>query len=333
MQNEMTGNKGSREVSVAALIVLSVSGSIVMLLFPLVMLLLPGLWAYTILKIKRPTVAVILTGIAAMATGFFYGVFIGCCISAILLFVSLSIYIGEKTKKIGNFWTVMIASGFALLFLYCSICLPGILGGRGAYADAEIYMQQYIEALRSGITAIGEGPIPKNILDSYFSILENAVSVMLIPCLCAAAEAIGFFNVLFFRLLCRKQDCGICPIRAFSGWRIPRNLTGGICAFLMGGFILEMTQWDYAAAFSNTVDILIGLPLTMQGLCFIDFMILRKGINIKKRRVIVYLLCGIFFALLQTPLMLLGSFDQFFKVRERMDNLANGKGQQPAGKL
>ena len=323
MQNEEIRHDGNKGLPVSALIVLSLLGSLMMLVFPLVMLVLPAFWAYAILKSGRPTIVVLLTGFAAMVIGYFYGVFIGCSISALLLFTSLAIYIGEKIKKIGNFWTVIIVSGITLLFLYATVCLPGILGGRGPYADAEAYMEQYVLLLREGISAVGSVPIPGNILETYFSTLENTVAILLIPCLCAASEAIGFFNVIFFQLFCRKQDCGICPLHAFSEWKIPRSLTGGICAFLIGGFILELTQWEYAVAFSSTVDILVGLPLTLQGLCLIDFMILRKGKNVKTRRVIIYIVCGILFALLQTPLMLVGSFDQFFHVRERMRNLPN----------
>jgi hypothetical protein len=60
------------------------------------------------------------------------------------------------------------------------------------------------------------------------------------------------------------------------------------------------------------------MPLLLQGLCVIDFLIARSKKNAALGRTLTYVGIGVFFGLLQTPLILIGCFEQIFRFRDRM---------------
>ena len=69
---------------------------------------------------------------------------------------------------------------------------------------------------------------------------------------------------------------------------------------------------------ANTVNVLVGMPLLLQGLCVVDFLIARSRKHVNAGRALAYAGIGILFSLAQTPLILIGCFDQVFRIRERM---------------
>ena len=85
----------------------------------------------------------------------------------------------------------------------------------------------------------------------------------------------------------------------------------------VGALVLLLTDWTYAAALSATVNVIVGMPLALQGLCVIDFLIVRSGKNVATRRVLIYVLAAVALLVMQTPLVLLGCMDQLFQLRAR----------------
>ena len=81
---------------------------------------------------------------------------------------------------------------------------------------------------------------------------------------------------------------------------------------------LEWAGWAFAEGFSNAVNALVGMPLLLQGLCVVDFMLARSPKNATLGRALTYTGIGILFSLAQTPLILIGCFEQIFRFRDRM---------------
>jgi uncharacterized protein YybS (DUF2232 family) len=152
-------------------------------------------------------------------------------------------------------------------------------------------------------------------LDAYSKAIPN----MIVPALCVFAGVLGLGNLLFFHLFCKKRpEIAISPIRSFRDWSLPRSMTLGLFALLIGSLILEWTGWVFADGLTNTVNVLVGMPLLLQGLCVIDFLIARSPKNVTLGRTLTYVGIGVLFGLAQTPLILVGCFDQIFRFRDRM---------------
>ena len=129
----------------------------------------------------------------------------------------------------------------------------------------------------------------------------------------------GLSNLLFFRAFCRKQpQVEISPMRAFRDWTLPRSMTLGLFVMLIGSLILEFSGWSFAASFSVTANILLGIPLFLQGISVIDFLIVHAQKNVTLTRTLIYVLLGVLYQFMLYPLVLVGCFDQIFRLRDRM---------------
>ena len=92
----------------------------------------------------------------------------------------------------------------------------------------------------------------------------------------------------------------------------------GLFALLIGSLIMEWTGWGYAEGLSATVSAVGTLPLILQGLCVVDFLLYRTGKNVTRRRTLVYIATSLLFNMLQAPLLMLGGFEQLFHFRARL---------------
>jgi uncharacterized protein YybS (DUF2232 family) len=106
-------------------------------------------------------------------------------------------------------------------------------------------------------------------------------------------------------------------MRAFRYWALPRSVMLGLFALLVGALVLEWSGWTFADSLSNTVNVLVGMPLLLQGLCVIDFLLVRSSKNVSATRAVSYTAIGVLFGIAQMPLILIGCFEQIFRFRER----------------
>lgn len=286
-------------------------------LFPAALLLAPAYWAYAMCK-TRPTSLALFGVVFAVLEVLLLGAFNGACFTVLAIGCAAALYY-MQTKRMSNAYTVAAASGIALVCLYLAVCLPGILSGEGAFAAAQALMQEAADAFRTLLPTVSALPaenaaLLQESLDAYVA----SIPALVVPALTILSGVLGLSNFLFFRLFARGKGLAISTLRPFRLWSIPKSLTTGLIVMLVGSLIMGMTNWDYAAALTNTVNAIVGMPLLLQGLCVLDFILSKKADGkVASRRVLAYLVTGVLFALVQTPLIMLGCFDQLFRFRTR----------------
>ena len=246
-----------------------------------------------------------------------------------VLFVGIAavIYGMMKAKK-PHAYVVLAAMGAAMVGLYMLVCMPGILSGDGAFAEAQRitddsikFMQDAVRTAKSMGAAFDEDAL--KLLDSYYAAFSADVPKLVVPALAVIAGVIGLANVLFFRLFARKyvEAFHILPLHPFREWRVPNGLTAGLFIMLIGALILNFTGWDYAEGLVGTIEILAVLPFLLQGVCVTDFLIARRSKNPVSMRVVIYILMVILFGAFRTPLLIVGAMDQLLRIRDRANGI------------
>ena len=300
------------------ILLLSVLVGLITVVFPFALVLAPGLWAYAGARTKPHWIALPAAafGIAAFqiyTTEAAAGLTLSAAIVAGLIY-------GMLTRRESNTYTALTLSGVFLVGLYAAICLPGILAGRGAFADAQNAINALVAAYRAAMNQMTELDAQTvSLFSKALDAFTEQVPNLIVSALCIVAGVFGLGNLLFFRLFCRKRpEIVISPMRPFKDWTLPRSMTFGLFALLIASLAMEWAGWAFAEGFSNVVNVLVGMPLLLQGLCVVDFMIARTGKNVTIKRALTYVVIGILFGVAETPLILVGCFDQIFRFRERL---------------
>jgi hypothetical protein len=302
-------------------LLLAVVAAVLTAYVPVFLIITPALWAYAGARTKPYWVFL-------PAAAFAYGMFsfepaaVASALTAGALAATLLLLL-LLTRGFSNSETVLILCGAFLLTLYGAICLPSLLDGKEAFAA----IQSRVGDLRALYRA-SEAQMSQISPDSIALILQtmdamyDAVPAGFVAVLCVFASVLGLGNLLFFRAFCRKQaQIKLSPMRAFRDWTLPRSMTLGLFALLIGSIILELSGWTFAESFSITVNTLLGIPLFLQGICVVDFLISRMQKNHAVVRTIMYTGFGVLYQLVIFPLVLIGCFDQIFRIRERMRSM------------
>ena len=290
-------------------------------LFPAALVLAPALWAYAGARTKPAWISLpaAVFGVLTLIT---YGWQSGIGLVFSAAGAAFAVYY-LLTRQVSNAYTALSLAGLFLVGLYCAICLPGILSGAGAFAGVQTAIDEMIAVYRAAVQQLsGVNAETLDFINTYLDAFSEAVPSFLVGALCVGAGVLGLSNLLFFRLFCRKRaEVSISPMRAFRYWTMPRSMMLGLFALLIGSLVLEWAGWSYAEGLSSTVDVLVGMPLLLQGLCVVDFFLARAPKRVTSGRVITYVLMAVFFSFLQTPLILLGCVEQIARIRDRMQKM------------
>lgn len=313
--NQRSPRAGSRGWLV---LLLSVILALFSAILPVALLIAPAYWAYAGARTKPQWMLLPFAVFAAalfsfMPTVVAAGLTGAAVLSAVLLYALM-------TNRAGNTDTALLLAGVFLVGLYVAVCLPGILDGRGAFADIQAAMGSMNEFYRATLAQTPQisADVAKTVLDTMDA-MEQAVPTFFVAVLCIFSSILGLCNLLFFRLFCRKHpEIAISPIRPFRDWTLPRSMTLGLFVILIGSLVLDWTDWAFADSFAVTANVLIALPLFLQGLCVVDFFIARSRRNIVAVRALAYTGIGVLLRFALTALVLLGCFDLIFRLRERM---------------
>ena len=122
--------------------------------FPVALIIAPALWAYAGARTKPYW---ILLPAALFAAGMFVFesvvVAAGLSGAALLAAALLNVLL---THRFGNSDTVLLLCGEFLVGLYPAVCLPGILEGRGAFADIQASIGALNEFYHSATSQISQ---------------------------------------------------------------------------------------------------------------------------------------------------------------------------------
>ncbi len=291
------------------------------LYLPAGLLIVPALFAYAGAR-TRPSM------LALAAAPFAIGAFLlyTPVAAAGLLLVAAggaAVLYALQIRRAGNAYTALTLAGVILVGLYASVCLPGIVSGDGAFAAVQSSIDGLLDFYRGALTQVADlDAETAATLNEYIDAFSEAVPTFVVPALCVFAGAMGLGNFLFFRLFCRKHaEIRLMPMRPFRLWALPRSMMYGLFALLIGSLILEWSGWQFATSLSNTVNVLVGMPLILQGLCVLDFLLARSRRNVATARTLTYVAVALLFSVAQMPLALLGCFEQLFRFRDRLQHM------------
>lgn len=302
-------------------LVLSVLLAGASVLFPVGLLLAPALWAFAGARTKPAWIALPAAVYGALTLSV-YGWETGIGLALASAGAAFAVY-ALLTSRVSNAYTALTLAGLFLVGLYGAVCLPGILSGAGAFTGVQGAIDEMVAAYRAAAQQIpGINAETLELIHTYLDAFSESVPSFVVGALCVGAGVLGLSNLLFFRLFCRKHpEISISPMRAFRYWTMPRSMMLGLFALLIGSIVLEWMGWTFAESLSSTVNVLVGMPLLLQGLCVIDFLLSRAPKRATAGRVITYVLLAVFFGFLQTPLILLGCLEQILRIRERMQKM------------
>lgn len=323
------------------LVLLTIVVSAASVFVPLFYLVLPALYAVVLIRSNNPVLAVplfcpallagiLLTGSMSPASEHIrmFSMIFGGILSGI------AIWQVEKRNK-GCFFTAMYAAGCFTLSLYCAVCLPGILSGEGAFTEIQNSFAETAEMFKETAQMLPAGVTPE-FLGSFSQTVDSvvaAVPVFVVPSIIVISCILGLCNTLFFRLFVKKhrEALGISPMLPFRKWSVPKSLTPGIIILLIGSIILNLTGSTVYEGVSASVSALIGFPFLIQAVALVDYLIERSKSAHTVKRVLIYIACGVFINFLLSPLIMLGCFEQLFRLRERMETRRQNNGSAGNG--
>lgn len=314
--NALSSGSGTRG-KVWWLILCLGAGVLAVLIWP-AYLLLPALWANAMFRGKPRWLILLAAASFLAAFGLSANWMTAACLTALAALPALAIYWMQK-RRMGNAYTVALSAGLALLALYCMVCLPGILAGEGAFQGVQDAFAESFLLMREALATM-PAELEQMVTRSgeYLDAFEEAIPSLVVPALCMMAGALSLSNLLFFRLFARKRDFGLAKLRPFSDWEIPRSVTGGLVLLIIAAFVMRLLDWEFAASFSATINVILGFPLILQGLALIDFFLKRVQGRRTMIRTLTYIAIALLFTFVQTMLMLVGCLEQIFRLRERI---------------
>ena len=285
---------------------------------PLLLILSPALWAYAGARTKP--YLLLLPAVVFAAGSFVLNppvVAAGLAGAAILVAALLYVLL---TRGFSNSETVLLLCGVFLVGLYAAVCLPGVLEGRGAFADIQAAIGSLNNFYHSAAAQMPQlNPDGVQVITEAMDAMYDAVPTSFVAVLCIFASVLGLSNLLFFRLFCRKQtQISLSAMRAFRDWTLPRSMTLGLFAMLIISLVMELAQSPFAEGFGITANILLAIPLFLQGISVVDFFIVRAQKNVTLVRTLTYVGLGVLYQFVLYPLVLVGCFDQIFRLRDRM---------------
>ncbi len=225
-----------------------------------------------------------------------------------------------QTRRLGGFLTASAAAAAAIAGLYAAVCLPGIVDGTGAFTAAQEGVRLLGEAVAAQLAGVPGYAESAAIAEQLFSSMYLAVPVLLTGVLCVLGALFGFFTaVLFFAFTRRRRAaCGLAAPKPFRFWVIPRRYVPGIVLLYVMALVLRLSGFANADAVYNTVGSLLNLPLMVQGLSLVAFLLSLRSRPGKALSVVTYVLIGVLFPLTSSMLTTVGLFDLFLRFRDRV---------------
>ncbi len=225
-----------------------------------------------------------------------------------------------QTRRLGGFLTASAAAAAAIAGLYAAVCLPGIVDGTGAFTAAQEGVRLLGEAVAAQLAGVPGYAESAAIAEQILSSMYLAVPVLLTGVLCVLGALFGFFTaVLFFAFTRRRRAaCGLAAPKPFRLWVIPRRYVPGIVLLYVMALVLRLSGFANADAVYNTVGSLLNLPLMVQGLSLVAFLLSLRSRPGKALSAVTYVLIGVLFPLTSSMLTTVGLFDLFLRFRDRV---------------
>lgn len=227
-----------------------------------------------------------------------------------------------QTRRKGGFLTAAAAAVVGIIVLYVIVCLPGILDGTGAFSLAQGVADELASLMRAQLEPfrlVAELKDTLALYDEALNVLVLSVPLNTTATLCSLGSLGGLLSLVCFYALTRRrrEALGLPAPKPFRRWSIPKNYTLGIALLYGMALLMQLFEYTNADAVYNTVNALVGFPLTVQGLSLIAFLLARRKYPSKSLNAVLFVAIALLFPIAQSMLLMIGLFEQFLHVRER----------------
>lgn len=248
---------------------------------------------------------------------FSIGLMVGM-ISGILIFIAftpLTISIIYTLKMRKSSFTVLSIS--TLVFLLSTLLIIGIMKNMTGISIINEIEELFTQILDYQIEILKNTELSNYEVLKVKDFLENAYDyiILIMPSIIMMSSMItAYINYLLSSLSLRKLGYGVVSIPKFSRFKLPNNILLGTGIMFLGVFILRKFELLYYQAVFVNLTVIISFLFFTQGLSVIDYMLIKKGVKIILRILIVIIFTIII--PLGWVIPLIGVFDAIFDFRK-----------------
>lgn len=241
-----------------------------------------------------------------------------------------------QRKHMGGFFTAAGVTGVTVALVYGMLCMPGILSGEGAFTQmqqeitaAEAPFVEMLLEMRGAATVEAE----QQMISQFLSVLQeipDMVPYVAAGEICFYGGMAGFLSTLLFFAFTRKYRNALyiaAPSR-FQLWTMPKSFTVPVLLLSAFGFIMALTGTDNGHAVYNTITLLFEVPFIVMGLAMLDYLLSLLPRRNTLWKVLVFVGVGVLFTAVANILMMIGLFEQVFRVREKREYLLTHGGNR-----
>ncbi|MEL7610739.1 MAG: DUF2232 domain-containing protein [Bacillota bacterium] len=287
-------------------------------LFPPALLVVPGILAF--LAVGWGAASSAAAVVALSLAGYFLSDATGALyILALNLPAALTLAIAFARRK--SYRGAMVVSAtLVFVALYAIICLPGVLEGRGPAAG----LLDMLALLRQNmITDAVAQSSAGQMFNEIFDMMEKTLPDLLIAGLALAGMSTAGVSLILCRVLARRAGARLRPMARLERWRLGRGFTAGALILLLGALAIVLLKFSYAASVMYVIQMVVMLPLALQGVALLDYFAQRSRNRALTRTLYVFAI------VLFLPFSVLlaagvGALEQVFQIRRRFDDASRG---------
>lgn len=241
-----------------------------------------------------------------------------------------------QRKHMGGFFTAAGVTGVTVALLYGMLCMPGVLSGEGAFTQmqqeitaAEAPLVEMLLEMQGATTVEAE----QQMISQFLSVLQEVpatVPYVAAGEICFYGGVSGFLSTLLFFAFTRKYRValGVNAPSHFRLWTMPKSFTVPVLLLSVAGFIMALTGTDNGHAVYNTITLLFEVPFIVMGIAMLDYLLSLLPRRNTLWKVLVFVGIGVLFTAVANVLMMIGLFEQVFRIREKREYLLSHGGNR-----
>ncbi len=294
------------------------------LFFPILLLILPAMFAY--LAAVRPwscflpalVIAAVGTALLSQWPGWLH---------LLVIYLPASVLSGILLRRgVGRFEITAVAAALIAAGFYVLLCVPSLTQGLGPVGLMQQQVQEMIDSFRAlpaQLTVTGQEAAGA---EEYVAAVTAALNdfrlglpTVMPAILCLMGSVGAVISVPLAATWCARADSARfrAPTR-FVDWRLPRGFVVGALILAVGSGVMALLELDIAQTVWTASLVLILLPLFVQGLCTLLFVIARSRGGKAVPIVVLVLAFVLAFPFVALILTLLGAVEQAFQLRRRI---------------
>lgn len=247
------------------------------------------------------------------------------------IYVPASIVLAVLLRKgVGRFETIAAVAALIGAGFYVLLCVPSLVAGgtpTSLMQEQVLMMMDVVGELPADMGAAGaELDAAKESLAMVTASLNDfrlALPELMPMILCLIGSVGAVISVPLAARWSSRVEKKIRPISAFRDWRLPREFLIGALILALGCGVLVLLKLEIAQTVWMAALVLIVLPLFVQGLCTVAFLLQKSSGGKVGVIVLLVLMCLLALPFAVVILTLLGAVEQALSLRRRITEAIN----------